>query len=116
MNDSDDEAQAHADAMVDAAMQSWRQDQIASYLNRGRPYAGLSDDALRAAWCGAVRKVAATVRSPSRPPHLQAVDDLTDLDCELRLRGIKEPVDEVRAEFAAIAQQASHDLKDSENR
>jgi hypothetical protein len=88
------------DAITDAAAAAFNVWQKAawtrSYLERGRRFVGLSDEALGAEWVQAFRALVFSIETS--PNKLQATKDFT---AELNLRGLPMPVESVSDAVAA---------------
>ena len=71
-------------------LQSNRADDAANYTARGRAFASLSDQELRAQWSEAFRRVAADIRD------YESMKAWGDLNAEYDLRGVEPPYDSER--------------------
>ena len=87
---------AELDAQVRTLVTSSAQDRVVDYVRRGRQHERLSDAQVRDGWKSAFELMAKDIDAPEAR---QAEDDFR---CELDLRGISPPYDEVRAALGVI--------------
>jgi hypothetical protein len=83
---------AHAKAVITAAMASQAMDETQSYLERGRSLESTSETALKDIW---ETRFKAAFKS-RRPDDFESLDDAS---AELRLRNIEAPFDRVQVEL-----------------
>jgi hypothetical protein len=80
-------------------------DHTAEYISRGRRHLRLQDAELLEQWKNALRLMAADVKQP------QHRSLFNDLGAEIKMRGIKEPFDEVREIFEAFQNAAAAEIE-----
>ena len=80
--------------MVDAFLQHELMEEAAAYLRRGRRFATLPSDELRARWVAAFKELRTRGSEACK-------QEISDLEAELRMRGIDPPFDAVRDELEA---------------
>lgn len=82
-----------AEQIMTDFLYSWRLDQAADYIQRGRRFAGLSDADLVAKWFTVLRAMADAPLDPS------CLAETIDVEAELDLRHIEPPYDQVQPEL-----------------
>jgi outer membrane murein-binding lipoprotein Lpp len=84
-----------------AFIESNKVDRVADYARRGRQHSRLSDDALVAAWKTAFQAMASDPHSA----ELRAVE--SDLDSEISLRGLANPIEDVSEAVQTLVSKVS---------
>jgi hypothetical protein len=99
-----------AEELVDAINASERQDALADYLQRGRRFGTLDDQALLRRWFDATAELFRWARTGTDEPSFVVLRDVSDLPCEFDLRGITPPNDAASlARAAAFADRIEAD-------